>query len=77
MAVVTVHHAKTHLSKLIADAIAGEEVIIARGSEPVAKLVPIKRQGKRKPGALKGLIKVDDDAFAPLTDEELREWGYD
>jgi prevent-host-death family protein len=43
MAIVTVHQAKTQLSKLIARAEAGEEIVIARGREPAVKLTPIAR----------------------------------
>jgi antitoxin (DNA-binding transcriptional repressor) of toxin-antitoxin stability system len=74
---VTIHEAKTNLSKLIAAALAGEEIVIARGKEPVVTLTPVvKKQGKRTPGLLKGVISdPDESAFAPMTDEELAEWG--
>ena len=56
---VTVHIAKTTLSELIARALAGEEIIIARGREPVARLVAIDTpRVKRKSGALRGRVKV-------------------
>jgi prevent-host-death family protein len=72
----TVHKAKTYLSKLIRDALRGEEVIIARRKEPVVKLVPVsKRPKKRVPGSLKGKIWYAPDAFDPLSKEELAEWG--
>jgi prevent-host-death family protein len=72
----TVHQAKTNLSRLIKEAQRGKEVVITRGKDPVAKLVPIsERPKKRVPGRLKGLISWEPDAFAPLTEEELREWG--
>ena len=105
MTKVTIHVAKTNLSKLIAKVEAGEEVVICRGDAEVAKLVPIAANytddrnydptppslrenpipwgspgvwdGKspRKPGLLQGIIgPTPDDAFAPLTDEELAEW---
>jgi prevent-host-death family protein len=74
----TVHQAKTNLSKLLEEAAAGKEVIIARGDEPVAMLVPIgKARKKRQPGALKGQISYTDDAFAPLTDRELTDLGFE
>jgi len=61
---------------LIKEAEKGADVVITRGKKPVAKLVPISRgEKKRIPGRLKGLISWEPDAFAPLTDEELREWG--
>ena len=54
MAIVTVHQAKTQLSKLIARAEAGEEIVIARGREPAVKLTPIgKHASKRRFGAMK------------------------
>jgi prevent-host-death family protein len=76
--VVTVHHAKTHLSKLLVRAEAGEEIVIARGKKPVARLVPILPEAPlqpRKPGRWKGLIHISDEFFDPLPDEELRAWG--
>lgn len=75
---VTVHEAKTRLSQLIAEVENGGEVVIARGKVPAVKLVPVaQRRGKRKPGALKGLISIDDRFFEPLSDEELRAWEGD
>jgi prevent-host-death family protein len=74
----TMHKAKTHLSKLVRDALKGEEVIIARRTEPMVRLVPVcKRQKKRVPGSLKGKIWYAPDAFDPLTKEELAEWGIE
>ena len=75
MRIVTIHKAKTTLSQLIAAVEAGEEIILARGSEPVAKLVPIPKQGKRKPGRLKGKIKIGPEFFEPLPESELKAWG--
>lgn len=75
--IVTVHEAKTHLSKLLVRVEAGEEIIIARGRKPVGKIVPaepIKLQ-PRKPGAWKGLISIGPEFFDPLPDDELRAWG--
>ena len=74
----TIHQAKTNLSKLIQRARDGEEVIIAKGKEPVAKLVPIHATDRpRKPRRFKGKIWWTEDAFDPLTGEELRDWGLD
>ncbi len=70
----TVHEAKTHLSRLIAAALEGKEIVIARGKEPVVKLVPVEKKPPRVPGAWKGRFTVPDDAFAPLTEEELALW---
>ncbi len=74
MPVVNVHQAKTHLSRLLAQAEAGEEVVIARNGEPVARLVSCKRRGERRFGALKGRITVDDSFFDPLPESELSAW---
>ena len=71
---VTVHEAKTHLSRLLKQVEAGEEVIIARNGEPVARLVSSRKRGKRQFGSMEGLIKIDDRFFEPLPEEELRLW---
>lgn len=72
---VTIHAAKTTLSQLIERAHAGEEVVIARGEVPVARLVPIAgRVPKRRPGTLRGIVRVPDTFFEPLPAEELDAW---
>ncbi len=74
--IVKVHQAKTQLSKLIAAALAGEEVVIARGDEPVVRLTPIApTKKKRIPGRLKGKIAFSDSFFDPLPDDELALWN--
>ncbi len=74
----TVHEAKTNLSRLLEEASAGKEVVIARGKEPVAKLVAIGAgRKKRVPGRLKGQISYTADAFDPLSDQELRDLGFE
>ena len=74
----TVHQAKTNLSKLLEQVSAGKEVIIARGKEPVAKLSAIgSGLKKRVPGRLAGKISASADAFAPLTDLELKDLGFE
>jgi len=75
MKVVNVHAAKSNLSKLIEEATKGEEIVIARGSEPVVKLVPVHRpEAKRQFGSLKGRLVVPDDFMDPLTSEEVEAW---
>ncbi len=75
MKTVTIHQAKTNLSKLIEDACHGEEVIIARGDEPVVRLTPIADvKGRRQPGALKGKLSVGPEFFEPLSQEEIAGW---
>lgn len=76
MATVTIHQAKTQLSKLIARAQAGEEIVIARGKEPVVRLTPV-AGAKRRPafGALKGKLNIPDAFFFdPLPEDELKLW---
>ena len=75
MAQFTVHAAKTNLSKLIARAEAGEEIVILRGKEPVAKLIPFAPKPRRKAGSMKGQFEVPDSFFEPLPPEELEAWG--
>lgn len=75
MKTFTIHEAKTNLSKLIEQACQGEEVVIARGPEPVVRLVPIADvKGRRQPGALRGKLHVGPEFFEPLSDEELARW---
>jgi prevent-host-death family protein len=72
----TVHQAKTNLSKLIRKAQRGEEIVIARGKDPVAKIVPLRASGKKRvPGKLKGKIRIRPDFFRPMTKKELAEWS--
>jgi prevent-host-death family protein len=60
--IVNIHEAKTHLSRLVARASAGEEIVIGRAGRPVAKLVPYVEQTQpRAPGALGGRIWIADD----------------
>jgi prevent-host-death family protein len=69
MCQVNIHEAKTQLSKLIAS---GEEVVIARYGEPVARLVPIQPpSAKRVPGSARGKFKVPLEFFEPLSAEWL------
>lgn len=78
MTVVTIHQAKTNLSKLIAEVEAGGEVVIARGKTPVARVVPVDKavaRPDRTPGLLKGKISFDDRFFDPLPDDELALWN--
>ncbi len=75
MLIFTIHQAKTNLSRLVERASKGEEVVIARGSKPVARLVPVGEvKGKRRPGALKGKLVVDAKFFEPLPESELKRW---
>lgn len=75
METVTIHKAKTELSRLIEKACRGEEIVIARGKRPVVRLVPIEEsKGQRKPGLWKGKIKVGPEFLEPLPPEELEFW---
>jgi prevent-host-death family protein len=75
METVTIHKAKTNLSKLIEKACKGEEVVIARGNQPVVRLVAINVTGKKRvPGRLKGKLHVGPEFFEPLPAEELDLW---
>ena len=67
---VTIHEAKTNLSRLIQAALAGEEVVIAKGKQPLVKLVvvPELRQQRRIGGAEGIVVFMADDFDAPLED---------
>jgi prevent-host-death family protein len=78
METITIHKAKTQLSRLIEKACRGEEVVIARGKVPVVKLVAVSEEkNKRIPGQWRGKISYSDDAFFPLTDKELEDLGFE
>ena len=74
----TIREAKANLSRLIKKACNGEEVIIARGKNPVVKLVPVGPQSKnRVPGGFEGQFSWTDDAFDPFTDEGMKDLGFE
>jgi prevent-host-death family protein len=70
---VTIHAAKTNLSKLIEAALGGEEIVIAKGSKPVVRLVPVV-QGGFKIGLLKGKLGAGPDFFEPMEEGDLDLW---
>lgn len=75
MATVTIHVAKTTLSRLLARVEAGEEIVLARGKRPIAKLVPFTPlAAKREFGAMRGSLSVGPEFFEPLPEEELAAW---
>ena len=75
MTTVTIHTAKTNLSRLIEKACAGEEVIIAHGRQPVVRLVPIRPPSQgRTFGAMRGKATVTEAYFEPLPTDELDAW---
>lgn len=69
---INVHEAKTHLSKILDQVRAGEEIILAKGGRPYAKLVPINDDERRPLGFVPG--KISDAFFDPLPDEEIERW---
>ncbi len=74
MRTVNMHEAKTHFSKLVDSVIKGNEIVIAIAGKPVAKLIPIEKKPKRRPGALKGKIKIAKDFDAPLPEDILSDF---
>ncbi len=76
---VSTHEAKTHLSALLREVAKGGEIRILRGEIPVAKLVPLDDASKpRRPktGTITSApIQCTKDAFAPLDEHDLKEWG--
>ncbi len=71
MSPVNVHEAKTHLSKLLQRVARGEEIVSCRSGEPVARLVPYTPL-QRKPGRLRGKIRIAPDFDSPLSEEIAR-----
>lgn len=72
---VSVHDAKTQLSRLLDQAMAGEEVIIMRSGRPLVRLTPVESTPtRRRLGTAKDDFVVPDDFDAPLPDDILREF---
>ncbi len=70
---VNVHEAKTHLSRLLERAHAGEEIILAKAGKPYARLMPLaSKPARRQPGWLKG--RVGEAFFDDLPEDELQAW---
>lgn len=75
---VTVHEAKTHLSRLLHAVEAGEEVLVCRGKQLVAKMIPVTAVAKKHPPVgvpTSAGFEIPADAFAPMSEEELKGWG--
>ena len=68
MRMVNIYTAKTHLSRLVNEVAAGEEIVIAKAGRPVARLLPFE---PRRPGLMKGKIWIADDFDDPLPEEIL------
>jgi prevent-host-death family protein len=76
MKTVNIHAAKTHLSRLVDEAVSGKEIVIARAGKPLVRLTPVSAAGRRTGfGADRGRIKTTDDFDAPLPDDILRAFG--
>ena len=70
--VVNVHEAKTHFSRFLERAMAGEEIIIARNGTPLVRLTPVGApEGERTAGLSKGEIEMSENFDAPLSEELL------
>ncbi len=72
--IVNVQDAKTRLSQLLRLVEAGEEISIARAGRVIARLVRADAAAPREWGFFEGQVHWDDDAFAPLTDDEVALW---
>jgi len=76
MKTVNLHAAKTQLSRLVEEAAAGEEIIIAKAGRAVARLVPLNSPLRpREPGAMRGKIRISADFDAPLPEDLARAFG--
>ena len=76
--VVNIHQAKTHLSRLVDQAMEGQEIIIAKSGKPLVRLLPVAQdRPPRQPGSMKGRLHVPPDFDAPLPDEILAQFEGD
>jgi len=75
---INIHEAKTHLSRLVEEAAAGEEIVIAKAGKPVARLVGLGAEARpRRPGSLKGKIKMCENFDDPLPPDLARAFGIE
>ncbi len=74
MLIVNIRRARTELSRLLQRVEDGEEIVIARRGEPVARLVACAPRPRRRPDTLKGRVVVPDNFLDPLPDDELAAW---
>jgi len=75
---IGIHEAKTHLSRLIPAALAGEEIIITKSGKPLVKLVPVESSREpRKLGMFRDKIKINGDLCEPLPDEIIKDFWPD
>ena len=72
--IVNVHEAKTHLSRLLERAHQGEEIVLAKGGVPYARLVPLEGPAARPFGVWRDAAELSPEFFEPLSAEELDAW---
>ena len=78
MKTATIHQTKTHLSRMLKEVQGGETIVILNGSTPVAKLIAVAPSLSRRPKVgtrTSPPVCYTADAFQPLTDDQLKEWG--
>ena len=78
MKTATIHQTKTHLSRMLKEIQAGETIVILNGSTPVAQLTAVELPATRRPRVgtrTSAPLHYSADAFQPLTDDQLKEWG--
>lgn len=72
---INIHEAKTHFSQILNRVSSGEDVVIAKAGKPIARIVPIKGEGKkRKPGSAKGRVMIEDSFFEPSPDTIINDF---
>ena len=76
---INIHEAKTHLSRLVEEAAAGEEIVIAKAGKPIARLMPLAEHEPqhRNPGMFAGRIRIRDNFDDPLPPEIAKAFGID
>ena len=74
--VMNLHAAKTNLSQLVEQAMAGDDIVIAKSDKPMVRLVPVEGPTMaRQPGSMKGKIRIANDFDAPLPAEMAEAFG--
>jgi prevent-host-death family protein len=76
MKVINMHAAKTHLSRLVEEAVLGEDIVIAKGGRPIVRLVPFSAPvDERVPGSLRGQVTIHPSFDASLPSDLATAFG--
>ena len=75
MKTVTIHYAKTHLSRLLQEVSGGQEILVAKGNKPIARIVPLQKMRRVPPQDWSRAVIDDTGILSPLPEAEIQAWN--